>query len=294
VRKRYWLLAIILISTGAAVSGLVWLNKRGVVEAQQSGAEPGTLAAMAQQAIAAGEPVVVLLPPTVSHDEDLITLDDIFIKYNLVLADLVSKQVVADPSADYVFTWYKFRLVQNLNPQVTNTCSTCPEPPQPPSSLLSLQPGEFLVVSLHGSATINGVNFLGSDHFTEFQLQYAPAVGYTNRYLLAVRFFTSPPVANLAADKILTYAVSSGGGLESLYIYDSAFRDQFSARYHNNINEVLSAFGVAPTPTPTPTPSGCGATQQQNCLDQGGTWNSSTCSCQPAFDPCLKKPWLCE
>lgn len=294
MRKTYWLPAIISILTVASIGAFLWLNKRGVVEAQQSSAEPGTLAAMAEQATANGQTYVVLLPPIVSPDEDLQTLDDIFTKYNVVIADLVSKYTIGDPAADYIFTWYKFRLVQNLNPQVTNPCSACPTPPEPPSTVLPLQQNEFLVVSYHGSARVDNVDFLGTDHFAEFQLQFAPSLGYTNRYLLAVRFFASPPVANLAADKTITYAVSSGGVLDSLYTYDSPFRDQFSSRYHNNLNEVLVAFGATSQPSPTPTPNQCNTTQQQNCIDQGGSWNSSTCTCQAAFDPCVKKPWLCE
>lgn len=293
MHKRYWMLAIILISVVGLLGGVFWMNKRAVVEAQQSNFEPGTLGAMAQQAIANGQTYVVLLPP-IAFPEEFENLDEVFTKYNLVVADLVTKQTFGDPAADYVFTWYKFRLVQNLNPQVSNNCSACPTPPNPPSSLLPLQQGEFLVVSYHGMANVSGVDFLGSDDFADFQIEFAPSLGYTNRYLLAVRFFDSPPVGALAADKALTYAVSGSGALDSIYIYGSPFRDEFSARYHNNLSEVFSAFGVAPSPTPTPTPSGCSATEQQNCLDQGGTWNSSTCSCQPAFDPCIKKPWLCE
>ena len=286
------MLTIILISVMGLV-GAFWMKKRAVVEAQQSNFEPGTLAAMAQQAIANGQTFVVLVPPT-ALPEEFANLDDVFTKYNLVVADLVTKQTIGDPAADYLFTWYKFRLVQKLNPQISNNCSACPRPPNPPGSLLPLQQGEFLVVSYHGSTNVSGVDFFGSDDFADFQMQFAPSLGYTNRYLLAVRFFDSPSVAALAANKALSYAVSSSGVLDSLYIYASSFRDEFSSKYHNNLSEVLSAFGVAPSATPTPTPGGCSVSQQQNCLNQGGTWNSSTCSCQPAFDPCLKKPWLCE
>lgn len=294
MRKKYSVLAIVLSSIISVASVFLWMNKRGVVEAQQSGVELGTLAAMAQAAIANGETFVVLLPPTPFPNEELATLNDIFARYNLVIADLVSKQTVGDPASDFVFTWYKFRLIQNLNTQVSNTCSTCPTPPQPPSGLLPLQSGEFVVVSYHGMARISGIDFLGSDHFADFQTELAPSLGYTNRYLLAVRFFSSSPVADLGANNVLAHAVSSSGALDSLYIQDSPFRDEFSSRYHNSLAEVLNAFGVAPQPTPTPTPNQCSASQQQSCIDQGGTWNSSTCTCQPAYDPCFKKPWLCE
>lgn len=52
--------------------------------------------------------------------------------------------------------------------------------------------------------------------------------------------------------------------------------------------DVLNSL-VASTP-----PSSCDPIQEQSCYDNGGNWNSSTCSCTYPPDPCINKPWLCD
>lgn len=48
--------------------------------------------------------------------------------------------------------------------------------------------------------------------------------------------------------------------------------------------------GVAGSPPPPPT---CDPVQEQDCYNQGGTWNPDTCSCTFDPDPCGGSPYLC-
>ena len=44
-------------------------------------------------------------------------------------------------------------------------------------------------------------------------------------------------------------------------------------------------FGFQPPPQPPPPPT-CSTESEQACYNQGGTWDSSTCSCEYPSDPC--------
>lgn len=171
---RLLFLGLALLLIAVAVGGTqIWTSKKNsVAEAQQTTPEPGTLAYLAQQAQANGSTYVEIPAPIEIHEE-FTNLDDVFSRYNLIVADLVEKRTYDDATADYMYTWYKFRIVEVLNPQAVTQCPACPNPPAPPPGMLPLQQNEFLAVSYFGSAVVNGVQMLSYEPFvTDFQTSY--------------------------------------------------------------------------------------------------------------------------
>lgn len=55
----------------------------------------------------------------------------------------------------------------------------------------------------------------------------------------------------------------------------------------------LANIVYALTDTPAPPPV-CSYIDEQNCYNNGGTWDPDFCECTYESDPCSYKPWLCD
>lgn len=114
---------------------------------------PGRLSRESRRALSSGKTSAQLPPARIEWAEPE-SLTDALKRCSVVVAKLENSAVGHD--ADDIFTWRKYRIIEQLSvqPYVTND----PLPSEIPRSLLPLRPGEFLIPELGGTSVVNGVN----------------------------------------------------------------------------------------------------------------------------------------
>jgi len=281
--KRFITLAIA--STALALAATFYARVPAV---QTGGAIDGsafTLSGQAAAAAAQGEMFVTIM--TSGNFNSVDTLDDAFARYTVSVGEpILSQSYVIDDIG--IGTWYKVRVSETLSQKPVFQCSTCGPLtlPDPPSDLLPLNSDEILVYRAGGTAQVGGVTF--NDEVEQF-----PSFNVSQKYLFFLNYDSSKKVATVAIGPTGVFAVTSTDGLTS-YLTDAdglvisnAVTDGMSVRFGNNLTQLRNFFH----PPQSCDPDG---SQAAACYDSGGTWTASTCYCKPAFDPCLRKPWLCE
>lgn len=288
-RPTLILVLILLLLVGISV---VWSARKpfntsvSSVEAQTNPPAEGSLRWYAQQSAANGETqFALILSPRIPVAT---SLSDAIEDYGVVVGELLAQESVWYDPPDTIYTWYKFRLTETLKQKPFVACATCTFTPTPPASLLPLQSGEILVPLLGGSAMIDNV-------VVETNIDNFGGLVEGQNYLLFLNLDSVNQKGNFPIGPQGILVVNSDSTFSPVMMLATGETEPIISglvtQYGNSLTNLRAALTPAPTPTPTPT---CNSSQQQACLDDGGTWNSSNCTCTPAFDPCLKKPWLCE
>jgi hypothetical protein len=257
------------------------LTKSRVPLSQQDPSAMTGLEWRASQAQAGGQTEVNLIADRVMYTY-VQGLDEAINNYTIVVAQPILQKGYPDSVSENVETWYKFSVSEYISRKPPTSCTGCSPPSNPPADLLPLNANEILVPRSGGDLVINGVTIISVD--AQF-----PSFLHSQQYLLFLDLDPSTGVGAVKVGPIGAFAIS-GDQLVSLYGDSHPLKDELESRYGNSLSALRSALN----PPPPPPPSGCDPIQQQNCIDNGGTWKSTDCTCQPAFDPCLKKPWLCE
>lgn len=203
--------------------------------------------------------------------------------YSSFVGELLATTTVWDEASDSISTWYKFRTTERLTQRTYYSCSEC-STVTPPSELLPLQQGEFLVPLTGGSALIDDVvvesdlpdftdMIAGQKYLLLLNFDEANKVGYLSigprGALLVTSQDTFAPVVSIPEGQ--TEVISNG----------------LATQYNNSLSQLRAALN--PPPPSTCDPNG---SQQQYCTSHGGFWHAEDCYCE--YDPCIRKPWLCD
>ena len=281
--KRFIALAIA--STALALAATFYAHVPAVHTGGGIDGSALTLSGQAAAAAAQGETFVTIM--TSANFNSVDTLDDAFARYTVSVGEpILSQSYVIDDIG--IGTWYKVRVSETLSQKPVFQCSTCGPLtlPDPPSDLLPLNSDEILIYRAGGTAQVGGVTF--NDEVEQF-----PSFNVSQKYLFFLNYDSAKKVATVAIGPTGVFAVTSTDVLTS-YLTDAdglvisnAVTDGMSVRFGNNLTQLRNFFH----PPQSCDPDG---SQAAACYYSGGTWTASTCYCKPAFDPCLRKPWLCE
>ena len=281
--KRF--IALATASTALALAASFYAR----VPAVQTGGEvDGSLFTLSGRAAAAAAQGELFVNLTMSGDfNSVATLDDAFARYTVSVGEpVLTRSYVIDDIA--IATWYKVRVSETLSQKPLFQCSNCGplSMPDPPSDLLPLNSDEILIYRPGGSAQVSGVT-INQD------VEQFPTFNVSQKYLLFLNYDSSKKVATPAIGPTGVFAVTSTDVLTSFLtdgdglVISNAVTDGMSGRFGNNLTQLRNYLNPPPSCDPT-------GSLALSCYDSGGTWTASTCYCKPAFDPCLRKPWLCE
>jgi hypothetical protein len=246
--------------------------------AQQPTAPEGSIRWSAQQARAAGQNEVDVITAVSYHGPA--DISEAISSDSILVGQLVNSATSWDETTGSITTWYKFSVLESLAQRPYNPCAECTTP-SVPAALLPLSAGQIVVPLSGGSVLmddvvveeivsgfsgfVQGQNyllFLNLDPSTNIgQLDYGPSGA-----LLVTTQNTFARTIELAEGQL--DPISSG----------------LATQYSNSLTQLRAVLN----------PTNCNQAQQQDCIDNGGTWNSTNCTCRPAFDPCIRKPWLCQ
>lgn len=281
--KRFIALAIA--STALALAATFYARVPAIQTEPEVDGSSFTLSSRAAVAAAQGEMFVSV---TISGDFNSVqTLDDAFARYTVSVGEpVLSRSYVIDDIG--ICTWYKVRLSETLSQKPLFQCSTCTPIalPDPPADLLPLNGDEILIYRAGGTAQVGTVTF-------NEEVEQFPSFNVAQKYLFFLNYDSSKRVATAAIGPTGVFAVTSTDALTSFLtdadglVISNAVTDGMSVRFGNSLTQLRNFFN----PPQSCDPDGSKAAA---CYDSGGTWTASTCYCKPAFDPCLKKPWLCE
>ena len=281
--KRFIALAIA--STALALATAFYARVPAVQTGGEINESSFTLSGRAATAAAQGK---LFINHSLSGDFDSVgTLDDAFTRYTVLVAEpVLNKSYVIDDIG--VATWSKLRVSETLSQKPPYQCSTCGPftLPDPPSDLLPLNADEILIYRAGGAAQVGGVTF-------NYEVEQFPEFNVAQKYLFFLTYDSSKKVASAAIGPTGVFTVTSSDVLTSTLtdadglVISNAVTDGVSARFSNSLTQLRNFFN----PPQSCDPDGSRAA---SCLNSGGTWNPTTCYCKPAFDPCIKKPWLCE
>lgn len=282
-RKRLIIaLAILLLASigGVWLARARYINSTSVVRAQQGEPSEGSLRWYAQQAHASQQSSISLLisaNPLIANN-----LSEAISNNSVVVGELIEQKSVWYDPPDTIYTWYKFQLTETLTQKPYVPCENCTFSPTPPSELLPLQAGQVLLPLLGGTTVIDDIAF-------ETRAGNVTPLVSGQKYLL---FLNLNPDTSIGTTKpqgiVLVNSDNTFASVLRMPIGESEpIVYGLATQYANSLNQLRNSLNPPP-------PSSCDPVQQQNCTDDGGTWNSNSCTCTPAFDPCLRKPWLCE
>jgi hypothetical protein len=266
-------IALVLIGLAALI---VWNTPKML--AQIGSPEPGSIDALAQAANSNGETMVTA--PIMPFHEDVEGFDEAKVAYTVVVAQAVSSQsyAISDFNIETAVTFNVTETLKSNSPHlcVSGTCAV-------PAGVAAPAANQLLLLRAGGSIVRNGVTV--NQEWAELP-DFTPG----QSYMLFIDYDSSNRVGVPALGPVGVFLVSSAGTVSSL-ITDpdkaSGLQDDITERYANSLSQIRSVLNPQP-------PTTCNSAQEQDCYDNGGTWNSSTCQCTLPFDPCLKKPWLCE
>ena len=256
------------------------------VLAQQGLGEPGSIDYLAQQASANGESMIV--NPIMPFHEDVEGFDEARGAYTILVAQAVSNQsyAISPYNLETAATFNVSEIITTNTPHlcVNGSCGVPAGVPAPGAN-------QLLLLKAGGSIVRNGVTV--TQEWTELP-DFTP--GQT--YLLFVDYDPTTRVGVPAIGPVGVFLVSSDTVSSVITDPDKAsgLQDDITERFANSLSQLRAAINPqpTPTPTPTPTPSSCDPSIEQNCYDNGGDWDPSSCRCTMPYDPCMRKPWLCD
>jgi hypothetical protein len=277
VNKKIILIAAILFLVVGA--GFVRNSITSATRPPQAMTEPGTLDWYAEQAQASGANAFNFRAARVEFDEPE-TWDDVLANYTVITAQLVSSKSYPAALNRDIQTWYKFRITETLSQKPIISCDGCPPYPTAPPDMLPLQANEMLVAKAGGSLTYNGVLLTAQN--PEFP-DFLPS----ETYMFVMQLDTASQVGVLSVGPSGAYSVDANSIMHPTNPILNVYEADLSSRYGMSLTQMRAVLNPPP-------PSSCDPVQEQNCLDADGTWDPTTCHCTPYFDPCARKPWLCE
>jgi hypothetical protein len=281
--KRF--IALALASTALALAALFYVRVAAVQTEGEVDGSSFTLSGRAATAAAQGE---LILSYMTSGDFDQVeTFDDAFARYTVLVAEpVLSRSYVIDDVG--VVTWYKMRVSETLSQKPLFQCSTCGPVslPDPPADLLPLNADEILIYRGGGTVEVGTIT-------VHYEVEQFPAFNVAQKYLFFLNYDSSKRVASTVIGPTGVFVVTSPDVLTS-YLTDAddivisnAVTDGMSARFGNSLTQLRNFFN----PPPACDPDG---SLEASCYAEGGSWNPTTCYCTPAYDPCMRKPWLCD
>jgi hypothetical protein len=271
--KKLLMLALF---TTAVVAGTGLYTRRAATQEINT----ATLSGLAAQAISLGRSEVYIS----NHDfyAGVDGLDAALARFTVIEATPISKNsYVMDEFS--IGTWYKFKINRTIKQNPLPACSDCSSIPDPPADMLPLNWDEIMVLHAGGTQVVDGVTFyINVPNFPGFNLN--------QKYLLFVDYDPDKRVAMVSVGPPGVYFVDGYENLSHIYTpeEEDTIGSGLAASYGNNANTLYNALN------PPPPPPACDPVQEQNCYDSGGDWDSINCRCIQQFDPCLRKPWLCE
>ena len=267
-------LIVVLVTAGIFVGRLFLPQSK----AQQSSYPEGSIRAQVQQARSRGDTsmsVVVELNYPAPND-----ISEALATSSLIVGQLAAVSTSWDDATGEITTWYKFNTVETLVQRAYEPCENCTTPVVP-SDLQPVNAGQVVVALSGGAAVIDDVA-------VEELLPDFSGMVIGQRYLLFVNFDPATNIGGLDYGPAGALLVNSQNTftpvIESLEDQSDEISTGLIAQYGNSLNQLRAALN----------PTTCNQTERQSCIDDGGTWNDNNCTCQPAFDPCIHKPWLCE
>lgn len=277
MKAKNLLLLVLFLALGTLVV-FIGVRSTSKTRAQQTPAPEGSIRWAAQQAHAEGlDSIVVSTDENYPQPEDIteaISTDSIFV------AQLTATATSWNETTGAITTWNKFSISETLVQRAFTPCANC-EVPTVPSELLPISATELVVAVSGGSALIDEVTVEEATPLSSVLVQ-------GQRYLLFLNFDPNTRIGELDFGPAGSLLINTDNTFAPLLENTEGQADVISAglaaQYGNSLTTLRSALNP---------PAGCDPVQQQNCIDNGGTWSSSNCTCQPAFDPCVKKPWLC-
>lgn len=212
--------------------------------------------------------------------ESVDTLDAALSRYTVVEATaLTKKSYVLDQYG--IGTWYRFRIERTIRQNYLPTCSGCGAMPEAPADTPPLNSNEMMVLRAGGVEIVDGVTFfVNVSDFPDFWLN--------QRYLLFIDYDPTKKVGLVSVGPPGIYMVNGSGGLSHVYEseVDDPIRSGLAAGYGNNANTLYNALN------PPPPPPQCDPLEEQNCWNNGGSWDLNLCYCnQP--NSCGSYMWNC-
>lgn len=140
--------------------------------AQELRSEPapsrGTLRYEVMKAKEREEQKLILIAPVVDYGYILGDTDLILATFNVLIAEPVQRRAGFTDSTRTVWTFNKFRILENVSGGV-KPCGDCPsESFPPPIDLLPLKQDEFLLPQLGGTVVVDGITVVMKSFETQF------------------------------------------------------------------------------------------------------------------------------
>ena len=279
ILKKTKFSVVFLVTALLAVVITTWWSIGLKGRAQQVTAPEGSIRWFAQQAAAQGKDNIAVQTDVYYHEP--VDLNDAIASDSVVVGQLINIGTSWDDTTGEITTWYKFNISETLAQRAYGACSECTVP-SIPAELLPVSAGQLVVPMPGGSALIDSV--VVSEELPQF-----PGLVTGQTYLLFLNVDSSSGIGHLDYGPMGALLVSGDNFAPVLQLIEGQ-GDSISSGLMSQYSNSLSSLRQALNP-PGP---GCNQAGQQSCIDDGGTWNSSNCSCTPAFDLCTRKPWLCE
>ncbi|HEX7723943.1 MAG TPA: hypothetical protein VF397_17400 [Pyrinomonadaceae bacterium] len=247
--------------------GFSIVASRKTVHSQQDPPAPYSLRWRAQQALANG--TTEIDQHIAPHYQGVNDLNEALANYSLILAQPVDQ--LAGENDGTVGTWYKFRVLEQLTQRPL--CADCgPLPDHPFGGLAS---NELAIPRAAGIMNVDGVTIsTQEDGFPGFIL--------TQQYLLFVSLDPNKQVATVAIGPVGSFMIDINGTIVPVGMEPTQVSSDLTTIYGNSLAQLRAGLGLGTSATPTPTPAGsCNPSQIliNRCQDNGGTWNSDTCTC---------------
>ena len=259
---------------GLTIAFVFWTKSAPAVTramvTQQGSAAPGSLDEKVEQAIANGQDLI--MSPILVRHEAVEGFDEAQTYYTIVVVKALSSQSLAI-SPYNIETWFRFELQEVLSAQPPHLCvnSACAFP----AGVAAPAGNEILVPRAGGIIVRNGVTIdMRWSEFPDF------TVGQT--YLLFIDYDATARIGVPAIGPVGVFLVNAYGTLTPILPEETGLREDVAARFGNSLHQLRAALN--------PPTSSCDPIQEQNCYNQGGSWDPSMCYCSGG-SPCTDVPW---
>lgn len=210
-------------------------SKSNRVSAVQTGIIPGSLEALAKDAIARNVQSVTI-PTAMWSYAGVSGIDEAVASYSVVVAQPVTKRsYVWNSEFQIIGTWYKFLITESLSQRPFITCTNCQPAPTAPSDLLPLTSNELLVPKFGGSVVISGVTINSLDEtFPEYEM--------SRSYLLFLKVDSSKGTALTSLGPAAVFTISNNGTLSTVAEgSDNSLAQDIAQRYGNSLAALRTA-----------------------------------------------------
>lgn len=276
-KKLLIFIACVLFIVVTGVLFIRWFAGTGS-QAQQPTYPEGSIRRQVQQARSEGESSLAVFSDVNYNGPN--DIGEAISSSSILVAQLATTSISWDETTGEITTWHKFTISETLVQRPYEPCQNC-NPALPPTDLQPINTGELVIGIPGGSAIIDDV-------VVEEMVSGFAGLVVGHRYLLFLNFDPARNIGDLHYGPPGVLLISTENTILPVAEFLEGEGDEISSglalQYGNSLTQLRAALN----------PSVCNQSLRQNCIDDGGTWNDTNCTCQPAFDPCMKKPWLCE